>query len=131
MTTIPAPQASRTIALVSSDGYKTFTVTALTGGAATSVYTAASSAQRRITELRKLVVTNPTGGAANITVTYYRAASATSFEYYPQTSLASKGRLVFDTLEFPIEPDDELRVTGASGIHVFVSAREYQGNVKS
>lgn len=124
------PAAGQTLALVSAEGYETFTATALAGTTATAVYTAAASALRRITKLRKLVVANPTGGAVNITVAYFRNANATSYAYYPLTSLAAAGRLVFDDLEMTLEPADELRVTGAAGVHVFVSAREYQGNVK-
>jgi len=118
------------ITTVSQDGYETLTATALTTGSATAVYTAATSAVKRITKIKKLVVTNPTGGAVNITVTYFRDANSTSYTYYPATSLAAAGRLVFDDVEMTLEPEDEIRVTGASGIHCFVSAREYQGNVK-
>jgi hypothetical protein len=127
----PAPPATnQVLTLVSAEGYETFTATALTGTSATSVYTAAASALRRVTKVKKLVVANPTGGAVNITVTYRRASDAVTFTYYPGTSLAAAGTLVFDEVEITLEPLDELRVTGAAGIHCFVSAREYQGNVK-
>jgi hypothetical protein len=127
----PAPPAiNQVLTLVSAEGYETFTATALAGASPTAVYTAAASAQRRITKVRKLVVANPTGGAVSITVAYRRASDAVTFTYYPGTSLAAAGRLVFDELEMTLEPLDELRVTGAAGIHCFVSAREYQGNVK-
>ena len=106
------------------------TATALTNNQATAVYTAAPSAQRRITKIRKLVIVNPTGGAISITVTY-RLANTTDYTYYAATSLAAAGRLVFDDMEMTLSPDDLLRVTGNTGVHVFVSAREYQGNVKA
>jgi hypothetical protein len=129
-TQIPAPPAaSQTLALVSGEGYETFTATALIGITATSVYTAAASAQRRITKIRKLVIVNTTAGAVNITVTY-RLGNATDYVYSAATSLAAAGRLVFDDMEMTLSPDDVLKVTGNTGVNVFVSAREYQGNVK-
>jgi hypothetical protein len=127
--TSPAPLANQTVALVSAEGYETFTATALTGTSPIAVYTAAASAQRRITKVRKLVVVNTTAGAISITVTY-RLANTTDHVYYPATSLAAGGRIVFDDMEMTLSPDDVLRVTGNTGVNVFVSAREYQGNVK-
>jgi hypothetical protein len=115
---------------VLSDGYETFTALALSSGAATAIFTAAAANLRKLSKIEKLVITNPTAGAVTITVAYFEAASATVFTYYPATSLAAAGRLVFDEVLMQLEPLDELRVTGASGIHCFVSAREYLGNVK-
>ena len=126
---LPLP-ANQTLALVSAEGYETFTATALVGTTPNAVYTAAPNAQRRITKIRKLVVVNTTAGAINITVTY-RFANTTDYIYHAATSLAAAGRLVFDDMEMTLSPDDVLRVTGNTGVHVFVSAREYQGNVKA
>jgi hypothetical protein len=125
-----ATAASQIVTLVSTDGYETFTVTALPNTFATTVYTAAASALRRITKIRKLVIANPTVGAVNITV-IYRLANTTDYVYYPATSLAAGGRLVFDDMEMTLSPDDRLEVAGNTGVNVFVSAREYQGNVKA
>lgn len=128
---IPAPPvAGQTLALVSAEGYETFTATALSGAAATAVYTAAPSAQRRITKIRKLAIVNTTAGAINVTVTY-RLADTTDYVYCAATSLAAGGRLVFDDMEMTLSPADVLKVTGNTGVNVFVSAREYQGNVKA
>lgn len=117
---------------VSSEGYETFTAATLSGASTTAVYTAATSTVRRITKIRKLVITNPTAGSLNVTVLYYNKAANTAYEWYPLQALASKARLSFDDVEMTLEPEDELRVTeSGSGISVFVSAREFQGNVKT
>ncbi len=132
MAAVPLVQPNTPQQSVSSDGYEVFTATTLAGTSPVAVYTAAAAAIRRITKVKKLVVTNPTSGALNVTVIYYRASNTTSYEWYPLQSLASKARLVFDDVEMTLEPSDELRVTeSGDGISVFVSTREYQGSVKA
>ncbi len=132
MATVPFIQPNTPQQSVSSDGYEVFTATTLAGTSPVAVYTAAAAPIRRITKIKKLVVTNPTGGALNVTILYYRASNTTSYEWYPLQSLASKARLNFDDVEMVLEPSDELRVTeSGDGISVFVSTREYQGSVKA
>lgn len=121
------PSATQT---VSTDGYEDIVAVALSGTSATAVYTAAAASLRRITKVKKLVISNDTAGAINITVTLTR--SAVVYTYYPVTSLAARGRLEFpssgEDMEMSLRPADILKVTGDTGVYVFVSVREYQGN---
>lgn len=114
--------------LVSSEGYEALTVTALSGTGATACYTAATSTERRRTKVNKIVVHNTTAGAIAITVSYYRASVTTAYEWYGATNLAADTQLPFDDVGWLLEPEDEVRVTGNTGVNVFVSTREYQGS---
>lgn len=121
---------NRPITSVSNEGYETFTVTALSGTGATACYTAADANIRRLTKIKKLVINNTTAGGITITVQYYRASATTAYDWYGDLSLAANTQLVFNDIDWTLEPEDELRVIGNTGVNVFVTAREYQGNVK-
>lgn len=120
----PHPQT-----LVLSDGYEDLTMVTLAGTSPFAIYTAATAAQRRISKVTKLVITNPTAGPLNVTVLIYKAATTVSYEWYPLQAIASKARIEFTDPGILLYASDELRVTeSGAGLSVFVTTREYQGN---
>lgn len=128
-----AAQPTKTT-LVSDEGYLVREMTTLSSGSATAIYSALGSDIRQVHIVQSILVTNPTAGIVSALVQVYRAANATSYEFYPATNLASKGRLPFPTdngsdLGLLLEAGDELRLTG-NGLTAIVMARVYQGNVK-
>ena len=132
-TPLPVP-AQTTGTTVSSEDYLSRKMTTLATGAATAVYTAGAASIRQVHVIQTILITNPTGGAVTATIQVYQASNTTSYEFYPATSLASKGRLVFPTdgaasLNLVLEPSDEIRLTG-NGLTAIVIAQIHQGNVK-
>lgn len=127
--TVRPPQSPQSATLVLSDGYEVYTAATLSGASTTAVYTAATAAEKRISRVDKIVITNPTAGSLNVTILYYNAASTTAHEWYPLQALASKARVEFNDVKMLLSASDELRVTeSGSGISVFVTTREFQGN---
>lgn len=130
MAVLPPVQPSTPVAAVSSEGFENFVAVTMAGAGPTACYTAGSATERRISKIKRIVIHNTTAAPVNITVSYYKASTATVYEWYGATSLAADTQLPFNEPEWVMESADELRVTGAANVNVFVTAREYHGNVK-
>lgn len=99
---------------------------ALTGTSATAIYAAGVGTYAEITSL---TIAPAAGTTGNITVEWYDASTTTAFVLVYEVALAATANLSWQFAPLHMDPGDELRVSGESGMHCTVSMIEVGKNV--